>query len=108
HYNASHSLGHNLLPASIVCLDAATGTRKWHFQFAHHGLWDYDPPAAPVLATITVDRRRIGGVVRVTKQVLAFVFHRIRGPPVWPIVERPVPASDVEGEQASPTQPFPT
>jgi glucose dehydrogenase len=100
--------GDNLFADSIVCLDAATGTRKWHFQFAHHGLWDYDPPAAPVLAAITVDRRRIDAVVQVTKQGFAFVFDRISGAPVWPIVERPVPASDVEGEQASPTQPIPT
>jgi len=107
-YYGAHRPGDNLFADSIVCLDAATGARKWHFQFAHHGLWDYDPPAAPVLATITVDGRRIDAVVQVTKQGFAFVFDRVSGTPVWPIVERPVPASDVEGEQASPTQPFPS
>ena len=91
-----------------MCLDAATGKRKWHFQLAHHGIWDYDPPSPPNLVTITVGGRRIDAVVQLTKQGFAFVFDRVTGKPVWPIEERPVPASDVEGEQAWPTQPFPT
>src|SRR4029450_5721410 len=103
HYNASHSLGHNLLPASIVCIDATTGKRKWHFQVAHHGLWDYDPPAAPVLVTMTVSGKKIDGVVLVTKQGFAFVFDRVSGKPVWPIDERPVPPSDIPGEVAART-----
>jgi quinoprotein glucose dehydrogenase len=107
-YYGVHRPGDNLFADSIVCLDAATGRRKWHFQLAHHGLWDYDPPAAPVLASITVDGRRVDAVVQVTKQGFAFVFDRVTGTPVWPIVERPVPASDIEGERASPTQPFPS
>jgi glucose dehydrogenase len=107
-YYGVHRLGNNLFADSIVCLDASTGVRKWHFQVAHHGLWDYDPPAAPVLVTMRVDGRQVDGVVQVTKQGFAFVFDRVTGQPVWPIEERPVPASDVPGEQASPTQPFPT
>jgi quinoprotein glucose dehydrogenase len=101
-------LGANLFAESIVCLDAATGARKWHYQIAHHGLWDYDLPGAPVLTTITVDGKRIDAVVQLTKQGWAFVFDRVTGEPVWPIVERKVPASDMPGEQAWPTQPFPS
>jgi quinoprotein glucose dehydrogenase len=99
--------GANLFAESIVCLDAATGRRKWHFQVTHHGLWDYDLPAAPILATITVDGKRIDAVVQLTKQGWAFVFDRETGKPVWPIEERPVPASDMPGERAWPTQPVP-
>lgn len=100
--------GANLFAESIVCLDAMTGQRKWHFQIVHHGLWDYDLPAAPVLATIAVDGRRIDAAVQLTKQGFAFVFDRVTGRPVWPIEERVVPASDVAGEHAWRTQPFPT
>ncbi|HZT76327.1 MAG TPA: pyrroloquinoline quinone-dependent dehydrogenase [Vicinamibacterales bacterium] len=100
--------GQNLFADSLVCLDAATGVRKWHVQLVHHGLWDYDNPAAPSLVSITVNGRRIDAVVQLTKQGFAFVFDRVTGRPVWPIEERPVPASDVAGEQAWPTQPFPT
>jgi quinoprotein glucose dehydrogenase len=101
--------GANLLAESLVCVDAATGKRKWYFQMVHHGLWDYDNPSAPNLATINVDGKRIDAVVQVTKQGFAFVFDRVTGTPVWPIEERPVPIdSDVPGEQVYPTQPFPT
>ncbi|HZR22966.1 MAG TPA: pyrroloquinoline quinone-dependent dehydrogenase [Vicinamibacterales bacterium] len=102
--------GQNLFADSIVCLDAATGKRKWHYQLVHHGLWDYDNPAAPVLATIDVGDPSgpIDAVVQLTKQGFAFVFDRVTGKPVWPIEERAVPASDVAGEHAWPTQPFPT
>jgi quinoprotein glucose dehydrogenase len=99
--------GANLFAESIVCLDAATGTRKWHFQITHHGLWDYDLPAAPILAPISVEGKRIDAVVQLTKQGWAFVFDRVTGEPVWPIEERPVPPSDMPGEQAWPTQPVP-
>jgi len=100
--------GANLFAESLVCLDANSGARKWHYQIIHHGLWDYDNPSPPNLVTITVDGRRIDAVVQLTKQGFAFVFDRVTGKPVWPIEERPVPASDVEGEHAWPTQPFPT
>jgi len=107
-YYGGARLGQNLFGESLVCLDAATGRRKWHYQLVHHGLWDYDPPGPPVLATIHVGGKRIDAVVQLTKMGFAFVFDRISGKPVWPIEERPVPASDVPGEQAWPTQPFPT
>ena len=100
--------GDNLYSDSLVCLDAATGESKWHFQIVHHDIWDYDIPTAPVLADITVNGRRIKAVVQVTKQAFAFVFDRVTGKPVWPIEERPVPKSTVPGEWTSPTQPFPT
>jgi quinoprotein glucose dehydrogenase len=74
----------------------------------HHGLWDYDNPSPPNLVTIRVDGRTIDAVVQLTKQGFAFVFDRVTGKPVWPIEERPVPPSDVDGEHAWPTQPFPT
>ena len=80
----------------------------WHFQGVHHGLWDYDFPAAPTLVDITVDGRRIEAVAQVSKQGFTYVFERATGKPVWPIEERPVPQSTVPGEKTSPTQPFPT
>jgi len=100
--------GANLFGESIVCLDANTGQRKWHFQIVHHGLWDYDPASAPSLVTMTVGGRKIDGVVQLTKQGFAFVFDRVTGDPVWPIEERKVPQSDIPGEHSWPTQPFPT
>lgn len=100
--------GANLFAESLVCLDANTGVRRWHFQIAHHGVWDYDPPSAPILVTITVGGRRIDAVVQLTKQGLVFVFDRVTGTPVWPVDERAVPTSDVDGEATWPTQPFPT
>ena len=103
-----HRLGDNLFAESLVCLDAATGERVWHFQMVHHGLWDYDLPAAPTLVDITVDGRDIKAVAQVSKQGFTYVFDRVTGEPVWPIEERPVAQSSVPGEQASPTQPFPT
>jgi quinoprotein glucose dehydrogenase len=101
-------LGKNLFGDSLVCLDAATGKRRWHYQLIHHGLWDYDMPGPPSLVTITVNGKKIDAAVQLTKQGFAFVFDRVTGVPVWPIEERPVPASDVKGERAWPTQPFPT
>ena len=107
-FYGGHRLGNNLYAESIVCLDGKTGKRVWHFQIVHHGVWDYDPPAAPILGDITVNGRRIRSVTLLTKQAMSFVFDRKTGQPVWPIEERPVPASDVPGERLSPTQPFPT
>jgi quinoprotein glucose dehydrogenase len=100
--------GNGLFGETLVCLDANTGQRKWHFQIVHHGLWDYDLATPPVLATITVDGKKIDAVVQLTKHGFAFVFDRVTGQPVWPIEERAVPESDVPGEHASATQPFPT
>ena len=107
-YYGGHRLGDNLFANSLVCLDAETGERVWHFQFVHHAVWDYDPPAAPNLIDITVDGRRIEAVAQITKQGFTFVFDRVTGEPVWPIEERSVPQSTLVGERTSPTQPYPT
>ena len=82
----------------LVCLDVATGKKIWHYQLIHHGLWDYDPPAAPNLIDITVDGKADQGVAQVTKQAFIYVFDRLTGKPVWSIEEQPVPASNVPGE----------
>jgi quinoprotein glucose dehydrogenase len=103
-----HRLGDNLFAESIVAVEASTGQRVWHFQLVHHGVWDYDIPAAPTLIDISVDGRPIKALAQVTKQGFVYVFDRVTGEPVWPIEERPVPASTVPGERLSPTQPFPT
>jgi quinoprotein glucose dehydrogenase len=103
-----HRLGDNLFAESLVCVEAKTGKRVWHFQTVHHGVWDYDLPAAPVLCDITVNGRKIKAVAQITKTGFTFVFDRKTGKPVWPIEERKVPQSTVPGERLSPTQPFPT
>jgi quinoprotein glucose dehydrogenase len=103
-----HRLGDNLFSQSLVAVDAETGERVWHYQTVHHGLWDYDPPAAPILMDIVVDGESVRAVTQLTKQGFAFVFDRETGEPVWEIEERAVPASSVPGEVTSPTQPFPT
>lgn len=100
--------GDGLFGESLVCLEARTGKRIWHFQVVHHGLWDYDPPAAPNLIDVRVDGTPVKGVALVTKQAFVYVFDRVTGRPIWPIEERPVPQSTVPGERTSRTQPFPT
>ena len=100
--------GDNLFADSLVCVDARTGKRIWHFQFVHHPIWDYDPPGAPNLIDLKVNGRAIKAVAQITKQGYVFVFDRVTGKPVWPIEERPVPPSAVPGERTAPTQPFPT
>ena len=107
-YYGAHRLGDNLFAESIVALDVATGKRVWHFQTVHHGLWDYDNPAAPNLLDITVNGRRIKALAQITKQGYVYTFDRVTGKPVWPIEEKPVAASDVPGEKVSPTQPIPS
>jgi quinoprotein glucose dehydrogenase len=107
-YYGGHRPGDNLFAESLVCLDVETGRRVWHFQTVHHGLWDYDNPAAPNLLDITVNGQRVKAVAQITKQGFVYTFDRATGRPIWPIEERPVPPSDVPGERASPTQPFPT
>jgi len=103
-----HRAGDNLFSDSLVAVECQTGKRVWHYQLVRHDLWDYDLPAAPILADITVDGRRIRSVVQLTKQAFAFVFDRATGQPVWPIEDRPVPQSKTPGEQTAATQPFPT
>jgi quinoprotein glucose dehydrogenase len=100
--------GNNLFAESIVCLDAKTGKRVWHFQTLHHGIWDYDLPAAPILTDITVNGRRIRALAQVSKQAYVYVLDRVTGQPIWPIEERPVPKGEAPGEWYSPTQPIPT
>ena len=107
-FYGGHRHGNNLFSDALVCLDANTGRRVWHYQIVHHDIWDYDLPAPPVLADITVKGQKIPAVVQVTKMGMAFVFNRVTGKPVWPIKERPVPQTDVPGEKTSPTQPIPT
>jgi quinoprotein glucose dehydrogenase len=100
-------LGANLFSSSVLALDARTGRRVWHYQLVHHDLWDRDPPAAPVLATVRRDGKAVDAVAQVTKQGHVFLFERETGAPLFPIEERRVPASDLEGEVAWPTQPVP-
>lgn len=107
-YYGGHRHGDNLFSECLVCVDAETGERVWHFQAVHHGIWDYDFPCAPNLVDITVDGKKIKAVAQVSKQGFTYVFDRETGEPVWPIEERPVAASDAPGEKLSPTQPFPT
>lgn len=103
-----HRLGDNLFAESLVCLNAETGERVWHFQAVHHGLWDYDFPCAPNLVDINVDGKAIKAVAQVSKQGFCYVFNRVTGEPIWPIPELPVPQTTVPGERSSPTQPHPT
>jgi quinoprotein glucose dehydrogenase len=100
--------GNNLFSSSLVCLDAKTGERVWHYQLIHHDIWDWDNPTAPILMDLVVDGRPIKAVAQLTKQAFVYTFDRVTGEPVWPIEERPVPQTDVPGEWTSPTQPFPT
>jgi len=97
--------GENLYANSLVALDVRTGKKRWHYQLIHHDIWDWDTPTAPVLTDLP-DGRQL--VVQPTKQAFAYVFDRQTGEPVWPIIERPVPQTDVPGEWTSPTQPIPT
>ena len=101
-------IGANLFGTSMVALDARTGKRLWHFQFVHHDLWDLDPNAAPQLTTIRQNGRNRDVVAVAGKSGWLYVFDRVTGEPIWPIEERPVPKSEMPGEQSWPTQPFPT
>ena len=107
HYGGQRP-GDNLFGDTLVCLDARTGRRIWHHQLVRHGLWDYDLPAAPSLVDLTVGGQPIKAVAQVTKQGFVFVFDRVTGHPVWPIEDRPAPASRAPGEQAAATQLAPT
>jgi quinoprotein glucose dehydrogenase len=100
--------GNNLFGDSLLALDARTGKRIWHFQMIHHDLWDYDETAAPQFATIKQNGKNVDIVAQAGKDGFLYVFERVTGKPIWPIVEKPVPQSDVPGEHSSPTQPFPT
>ena len=100
--------GQNLFGNSLLALDAATGKYLWHFQIVHHDLWDRDLPANPNLITINHDGKKIDAVAQITKHGYIFLFDRTNGKPIFPIEEKPVPASDLPGEEAWTTQPVPT
>ena len=107
-YYGGHRPGDTLYGESIVAVELETGIRRWHYQLVHHGIWDFDISCAPILADIVVDGRSIKALAQPTKQGWVYVLDRVTGEPVWPIEERPVEASTVPGEKASPTQPFVT
>ncbi len=104
-YYGADRPGDNLFGNSLVALNYRTGEMQWYFQLTHHDIWDWDLPAAPILADLP-DGRKV--VVQLTKQAMAYVFDRVTGEPVWDIIETPVPQSDVPGEQSSATQPIPS
>ncbi|MBO0949319.1 PQQ-binding-like beta-propeller repeat protein [Fibrella sp. HMF5405] len=99
--------GDNLFANCLLALDAATGKRMWHFQFVHHDIWDRDPPAPPNLLTVVQNGKQIDAVAQTTKQGHVFVFDRVTGKPLFPVVEKAFPGNGVAGEQPSPTQPIP-
>ncbi|WP_336516448.1 PQQ-binding-like beta-propeller repeat protein [Pollutibacter soli] len=101
-------IGQNLYGNCVLALDAATGTHKWHYQTVHHDIWDYDLPSPPNLVQLEKDGKTIDAVAQVSKQGFIYILDRETGQPVFPIEERAVPASNLPGEQAWPTQPFPT
>jgi quinoprotein glucose dehydrogenase len=107
-FYGGHRPGNNLYGESLVCIDLATGQKKWHYQLVHHPLWDMDISSAPILADITAGGRQVKAVAQPTKQGFLYVFDRVTGQPVWPMEERPVEQGNVPGEWYSPTQPFPT
>jgi quinoprotein glucose dehydrogenase len=99
--------GDNLFANSLLCLNAATGKRVWHFQFVKHDVWDRDLPAAPSLITVKRNGRVIDAVAQITKSGHVFVFERATGKPLFPIEYRSVSTTGVEGEKLAATQPFP-
>jgi quinoprotein glucose dehydrogenase len=107
-YYGGHRPGKNLYADSLVCLNGKTGKVVWYYQLIHHDLWEYDSSSAPVLGDVTVDGKKIKAVFATNKNAFLYSFDRVTGKPIWPIEERPVPKSDVPGEEAWPTQPFPS
>jgi quinoprotein glucose dehydrogenase len=105
-YYGADRIGNNLYGNSLVALDARTGKRIWHYQTVHHDIWDYDLSSAPQLLTVNRDGKKIDAVSIATKHGFVFVFNRDNGEPVFPIEEKPFPASEMPGEKASPTQPI--
>src|SRR5438445_10467286 len=99
-------LGADVFANSLLALDATTGKRIWHFQTVHHDLWDRDLPASPNLVTVMHNGKRVDAVAQITKSGFVFLFDRGSGNPLFPIEERAVPASNLRGERAWPTQPY--
>ena len=106
-FHGADRVGDNLFANCVLALDAATGRRVWHFQAVHHDIWDRDFPSPPTLVTVRRDGRTIDAVAQTTKQGFVFLLDRETGKPVFPVEERPMPASRVPGERASRTQPVP-
>ncbi len=100
--------GNNLFSSSVVAIDTKTGKRKWHYQFVHHDIWDYDTPMAPNVLDVTIDGQPRKIIAATTKQGFVYVLDRVTGQPIWPINETPVGQTEVPGEETSPTQPIPT
>lgn len=107
-YFGGFSPGDNLYGTSIIALNVKTGERVWHQQLVKHDIWNYDVPTAPVLMDVTIDGKEVPIIVQTTKQNFAYTYNRETGEPIWPIVDTPVPVSDVPGEKLATTQPFPT
>lgn len=107
-FYGGHRIGDGLFGTSLIALDARTGERRWHYQLVHHDIWNYDTPNAPVLMDVQINGERVPIITVNTKQGFTYTFNRATGEPIWPIEERPVPASRVPGEQAARTQPHPT
>jgi quinoprotein glucose dehydrogenase len=107
-YYGGHRHGDNLFSSTLVAVDVKTGKKIWHQQLVRHDIWDRDIPTAPILMDVTVDGTPRKIVVQLTKMAYAFVYDRVTGEPIWPIEDTPVPPSDVPGERAAATQPFPT
>ena len=105
-YGADRS-GANLFSDCLLALDARTGKRLWHFQMVHHDIWDYDDATAPKLLTVQHEGKPVDIVAQVSKQGFIWVFNRVTGEPLWPIEERRVPKSEMDGEETWATQPFP-
>lgn len=99
--------GLNLFSASVVAIDANTGKLKWHFQTTHHDIYDYDLASGPTLIDVTAGGKRVAAVAQSTKMGLLFILDRVSGKPIFGVEDRPVPKSDVPGEETWPTQPFP-
>jgi quinoprotein glucose dehydrogenase len=99
--------GNDLFANSVLALDARTGKRIWHFQGLRHDLWDRDFPAAPALVTVTRDGKKVPAVAQITKTGHVYLFERTTGTPLFPIEERAMPTRTLDGDEASPTQPFP-
>lgn len=99
--------GQNLFGNCVLALNAETGERMWHYQIVHHDIWDYDLPAQPALITVERNGKKVDAVAQVTKQSFVFFLDRDTGQPLFPVEERPVPPSDIPGEELWPTQPFP-
>ena len=107
-YYGADRIGSNLFGNCIIALNAATGELIWYYQTVHHDIWDYDLPAAPNLITVERDGKKIDALAQPSKTGFIYVLNRETGEPIFPIEEKPVPASKIPGEQSWPTQPFPS